>query len=309
MNNLQELNIIKILSSFVGFSEDDILNTIKLYSKRYKLYKIPKASGGYRTIHHPARPLKVLQYALISMVFSKIPINSISIAYVKGNKSPLKILCDCHSSYKYTIRLDFKDFFPSITPQDIFRILENHYILTSYDKHALTSLLFFRLLYRYILPIGSPASPIISNIVMFEFDKELSNIANSLDKESVVSRYADDVYFSTNKKNICHEFHKKIDTLCRQTESPKLTLNESKTLYMSTGTKRVVCGLIATSDFLTSIGRKRKNFVKKQLYLFNSGSLSEDEIYSLKGYLAFIRDCEPSFYNRLIIKYGSKILE
>ena len=64
---------------------------------------------------------------------------------------------------------------------------------------------------------------------------------------------------------------------------------------------------LAHSQGWATIGRQRKIEVKKSLYQMKNGQLSEDNYSKLMGTMAFIKDVEPDFYNKLVIKYNFAI--
>ncbi len=231
-------------------------------------------------------------------------------AYVPGIKSPLLKSASQHSSYNYTIRLDFFDFFPSIKCDDLKKQLEQIYLLRPQDEQLLEKILFrSRSSQHYVLPVGAPTSPVISNIVMRDLDSAFHALSKEIDVKSAITRYADDLYFSTNTKGVCADFHHAVQMLLNEFENPKLTLNERKTLFLSRGTKRVVNGLFVTPDGRVTIGREQKNKIKKLLYKISIEQITDEEFQSAKGLLAFIKDCEPEFYQRLAIKYGKSFFD
>jgi RNA-directed DNA polymerase len=302
------LNLLGQLSSFLGMPQDDIRHVASSMPKRYKIYAKPKVNGGRRIILHPCRELKALQYAVHEVLLNSFDVHPIAYAYIPGKKSPLRSSANEHASYSYTVRIDFKDFFPSIRPDDLITVIEHRYILSDVDKVLIREILFYKGKLNIngppLLPIGAPTSPVVSNIVMGELDNKLASISKEIDQDSSITRYADDLYFSTNGKGVCRKFYQEVQGVLLETESPCLSINEQKTLFLSKGTKRVVNGLYVTPEGKVSIGRDRKTMVKSIIYRHSKGLLSNEELRQAKGVLAFIQDCEPEFYNRLAQKYG-----
>ncbi|SDK91213.1 Reverse transcriptase (RNA-dependent DNA polymerase) [Maridesulfovibrio ferrireducens] len=301
-----KLNLVGKLSFFLGASEEDIKTSANSMSRKYKQYKIPKKNGGSRTILHPCRPLKALQYAIHEVLLNKLEVHPIAHAYVPNQKSPLKQSAKAHTNYKYTIRIDFENFFPSIRPEDLELQINKNFILSKTDKYLLRTVLFYQKNRgsRPILPIGAPTSPTISNIVMFNLDELLLKTSKEHDRDSALTRYADDIYFSTNIKGCCKLFYDEIFQLLKRIDSPRLKINTNKTLFLSKGTKRVVNGLFVTPNGKVSIGRKRKTQIKSLIYKHSQTALMGKELLQTRGLLAFIQDCEPEFYNTLALKYG-----
>lgn len=157
----------------------------------YHRFNIPKKSGGVREIEAPSDELKSYQLWIKESILDKIKISE----YAKGFKKACSILnnAEKHVGKELVINLDLKDFFPSIQYHQVYRI----FAYLGYTKevaHLLTQLCTNK---DNVLPQGSPASPVISNIVSLKLDKRLSGLAASY--ECNYSRYADDITFSGNK--------------------------------------------------------------------------------------------------------------
>jgi len=123
-----------------------------------------------------------------------------------------------------------------------------------------------------------------------------------------LTRYADDIVYSTNKKNACRLFYRKIKTLLGKTKSPHLIINTTKTLFLSRGTLRRVTGLTITPDGTISIGRMNKRYIRKLINDFRFKKLDAEGTKYVRGYLAYILDVEPRYYNSLAMKYGAETL-
>ena len=305
-------SIIDIIASYLGIPPNEVKQLSLNAHKTYKRYFIPKKKGGQRAIFHPSKQTKALQYAFIETVLSKLPVHQASDAYIRGVKSPLLINVTKHSSYPYSVRIDFKDFFPSIVPSDLIKIINDAGILgkiTAEDEEFISKPLFVKYPDGNIgLAVGAPSSPNISNIVMFSLDDKISTLAMSIYPESIYTRYADDIFFSSNKIGACKDFEIKIEAILKSIDSPNLKVNRKKTTFTSRGTKRVVTGLYICPDGQVSIGRRNKRYIKKLIFDSENNSISKEEKAYLSGYLSFILDVEPDFFNRLVLKYGAELV-
>lgn len=305
-----ETDLLRDIRHYTGFSETNMSSFINKAPYSYKQFYIRKRSGGNRLISQPTRETKALQYALIDLLFTKLLTHEIAFAY-KKIKSPLKKLARLHKETDYSLKVDFKNFFPSIEFDDFKNILEssNQYDLEKNDYDAIRNICFIYSKGDWILSIGAPSSPIISNLTMFELDKRLKSLAIEINKDAKITRYADDIVFSSNDKEASNKFLNGIIELLKSTESPNLKLNNDKTFYLSKANRRRITGLIITPDGKVSIGRDRKRMIKSLVNDFKYGQLEQEEIYRLQGYLNFVKDVEPEFYTRLVIKYTSEVVE
>ena len=276
----------------------------KKASYRYHRFTIPKNNGrGERTIYHPSKELKEFQYFLIDNVFSKFPTSKHVFSYKKHTS--IADLAKLHKRNNYLLRIDFEDFFPSITAFNIVKLLqvgkEKKYFdfELSIDEMILIKMLVCRF---NKLTIGAPTSPIISNVLLYDFDKKLAKFYKK--KDITYGRYADDLYFSTNVPDILSEIKDYIIRLLKK-EQLFLSINHDKTIMTSKKRKRIITGLVITSENKISIGKEKKDSVKKLIYnIINKGDYTSASYVS--GYLSYIKSVEPKFLVILKRKYGEE---
>ena len=274
----------------------------------YRRFKIAKAGGGERTIHQPSQQTACLQRALMKVVLSDLRVHDCATAYVsRPGGSPLLRNAVLHARFAYSIRIDLRNFFPSIRPQDLLERLRLHYgRLDNEDESLVKSALFVRLRGGVMgLAVGAPSSPMASNAVMYPLDSMFSAYANSIG--GVFSRYADDFVFSTNRRGACAEFLEHVSAELAATDSPRLRVNSRKTRFMSRGNRRIVTGIRITPEGRTSIGYESKRETCKRLDKFRRGLLTPEEKEHLQGYLAFLLDVERRFCRKLAEKYGPDV--
>jgi hypothetical protein len=84
---------------------------------RYKIFQIPKRRGGIRLIAQPARELKDIQRLLLERYLNVLPIHPAATAYVIGKN--ILSNAELHKDAKVLLKLDFKDFFLNIRPEDL----------------------------------------------------------------------------------------------------------------------------------------------------------------------------------------------
>ena len=113
--------IIEEIASRLALPTSFLLKVARTASHRYKEYTIPKKTGGMRTIHHPARELKLIQGWLLQHVLNKLPVHAAATAYSEG--SNIKRNAERHVANNFMLRVDFKDFFPSIKGRDVVNVL------------------------------------------------------------------------------------------------------------------------------------------------------------------------------------------
>lgn len=303
------MKIVEYLSDALSLDAVRINNYIATCPHRYKRYTIPKRnSPGQRLIAQPAKELKVLQRVVCGEFLSELPVHESCTAYRK-NRS-IRDNAIRHAKHNYLLKMDFKDFFPSIIPLDLIHHVTRHIEseLCEEDKTVLGKLFFFApdRSGRLVLSIGAPTSPFISNTIMHEFDTIISQ--KSMEKGIIYTRYADDITFSTNKKNILFEHEEAITETLNKCEYPTIRINENKTVFLSRKDNMHVTGLVLSNDGKVSIGRKKKKYIRSLIYQHINQTIGEEEKSYLVGYLSFCWSVEPEFIARLENKYGKLVI-
>lgn len=275
---------------------------------RYKVYDISKRNGkGTRTIAHPSKELKNVQRRLLEMLRELLPISRAAMAYQKG--IGIKENAKVHVQSRYLLKMDFNNFFPSITPDLLFDVLSRRNInFTNDDVRLLRGLLFWKPVRKggLVLSIGAPTSPLVSNSLLCGFDEKISE--ECVENSVFYTRYADDLTFSTNEKGGLFKFPELIQGVLNDEFLGKITINHEKTVYSSKAHNRHVTGITLTNDSLLSIGRERKRNISAAVHHYLKGSLKEEEIASLQGKVSFARHIEPDFFERLEKKYGKNAI-
>ena len=297
--------LIESLVSLSGINRHQLKYISASASRRYKDYSIKKRTGGKRKIEHPSPDLKAIQRWINKFLFFKFPIHESAMAYKKG--ASIRKNAEKHVNSNFTLRLDFNDFFPSFTASSINKYLhainvEKGIGLSSEDITFVCNIT----TRNKRLTVGAPSSPMITNVMMYDFDVMLTNMAS--DRELIYSRYADDIFISASKPNVLDGVAEKIEEIARNYLHVKLKINHEKTAYLSRRYKRSITGLVITSDRKISIGRERKQEIKSMVYKFSKEKLDTDQHDRLRGLIAFVMDVEDSFFQTLNKKYGKDVL-
>ncbi len=304
------MNILKSISLDLMIPEATLDHIIRSAPYRYKVFEIDKRDGKTkRTIAQPARELKAIQYWAMEKVLSAFPIHGAAMAYRKGRS--IATNAAKHVPTRFLLKMDFKDFFPSITGEDFeaFVAERGGVELSREDIVRLKKILFWnrRREGKLVMSIGAPSSPMLSNILLYDFDKKVQ--AFCAKKKVKYSRYADDLTFSTNRPNVLREVEVQIAEICRRMEHPQLTINTGKTVHASRAGARRVTGLVLANSGEISLGHSRKRLIRAQVHHFLAGRLSSDEAAKLRGMLAYVNSVEPAFIQQLIAHYGAAAID
>ena len=286
-----------------AFSQAELDNYAQTCPYRYKTYQIEKRSTGFRTISQPSKDLKVVQrFMLEKFLNPKLIVHDAAKAY----KTDTNILDNAkpHLKNSYILKMDFEDFFPSITAKDFVNYLISSNIAEeNYESELLAKIFFMNKNGELRLSIGSPGSPIISNALLKDFDKV---IFDQCVKEGIAyTRYSDDITLSTNHQDILFAWPEKVKAYLLTMNSPKLKLNEEKTIFSSKKFNRHVTGITITNDGKPSIGRGRKRTLRSRV--FHAANCSEKELANLRGHIAFATQVDAHFLVSLNKKYPEQM--
>jgi RNA-directed DNA polymerase len=302
--------LLERLSADLALPRQDLVYLVKSAPYRYKVYEIAKkAPGKKRTIAQPAQEVKPLQYWVMRNVLTAFPVHSAAVAYRHG-KSILDNAAP-HAGHQYLCKLDFRNFFPSIKSthfEKFMRLNALAAIWTEEEIGYLSRILFWRKKRGNVpqLSIGAPSSPLLSNILLYNFDLSLS--AHCVPRGITYTRYADDLAFSTNDSGVLRELEGQVAEICRQIRFPRLVLNETKTVHASKKGLRRITGLVLTNDGVVSIGRENKRLIRATFHRYVRGGLDEAKSAELAGMLSFIKSVEPAFLQRIAKTYGAEAL-
>lgn len=306
------MTLLDHISKSTGLNISYIERVVTKAPFSYKKYTIPKKNGGFREIFHPSKELKLIQRWLVTHIISSFPVHECVYSYKKGRG--IKAHAEIHRSNNYILRIDLKNFFPSIMAKDVKILCLKNIKNISQNLTEQDVSIFCRIVCRFnkedrglALTIGSPASPAISNAILFEFDEKIT--ALSLKHGLIYTRYADDLYFSTNEPNKLDCLYKLVEIYINEIPSPKLQINTEKTVYTSRKRRRVVTGIILTSENKLSIGREEKRRIRTQVYLYLNEKLELENLPTLRGKIAYYHSIEPSFIDSLKQKFGEENID
>ena len=282
----------------------------------YTTFRIPKASGGFRTITAPSEKLKVKQRAILNYLKNQCHIieSPWAYAYVTNTCAvdALKKHQENHS--KWFLKIDIKDFFPSCTYQVVTESLQKIYPICSWPAHEQYS--FLNMLYMYCykdeaLPQGAVTSPFLSNITMIPYDYAIFQLlkkAETFKKQKYIyTRYADDILISAKT-----EFdYQKIVNRTQEIFGNKFIIKAEKTRYGSSSGRNWNLGCMLNKDNNITIGYKQKEEWKRKMMDIiirhnNNENIPLEEKQQLMGKLAYYKMIEPDYFNYLNRHYQEK---
>ena len=291
------------------FEQTDFLADKSLF---YRQFKIPKRKGGYRTITAPNELLKSIQTLEKTFLEEGLRLLPHDACHSYTKNRGIKTNAQVHQDSRYFLNLDMKDFFPSHHESFVEKQLLNIRPLIYFPDYV--KLLVQLATYEGGLPQGTPLSPLLTNLCCTELDYQLNQRLYQyyLDRTGTkalihYTRYADDCTFSS-----VHSF-KQADILeiVHQTlmdyDYP-YRIHPEKTKFTTHKGKNRVTGLKVNATNDVTVGYEEKRRIKSDIHnLFrdlNENNYPPLEVITrLVGWLAFLKDIEPGYYQFLCNKY------
>ncbi len=272
----------------------------------YQHFTIPKKSGGTRKISSPKAKLRRAQSWLLENVLTKVPVHDAAMAF--RPKLNIAHNAQIHAGANVIVRLDFKDFFPSITFKRVKWMFQNlgfnegvstifALISTEAPRVELTldGQKHFVAVTERFLPQGACTSPAITNILCRVLDKRLEGAAQKLG--FVYTRYADDLVFSSKAEKCDARAMRDLATTIINDE--KFEINGEKTAILRTKGRQTVTGLVVNAQ--NSDGGKprvsRRDIRNFRAFLHQyelrgreamTEKIGQDALSYARGYLSFI---------------------
>ncbi len=244
--------------------------------QHYHYRWLPKRSGGLRLIEIPKERLRRIQQKILREILDRLPPHTAAHGFRRRRSCVTHAAL--HAGKHIVIRMDLKDFFPSIQMSRIQALFEK----LDYSSTVAGTLAricvnraprgVFRDLQAEVpwaarqalktphLPQGSPCSPALANLCAYRLDIRLEALARSLG--AGYSRYADDLVFSGERDfaRAAERFHIHVAAIALE---EGFRVNTRKTRVMREGTRQQVTGVVVNTH--PNIGRDDYDRLKATL--------------------------------------------
>lgn len=259
LEKLKQTTTLKDFAKLIGYQPKTlsyILYQIPEENKYFE-FSIPKKNGGERKIKSPNDKLKKLQKKVAKLLNNCLEeiLSSHKQSLSHGFRRNHSIVTNArkHKKKRHVFNIDLEKFFPSINFGRVrgFFIKNNHFILQPPVATVIAQIA----CHDNSLPQGSPCSPVISNLIGHLIDIRMVQLAKKA--KCTYSRYADDIIFSTNKK----EFPDLIATQDKESPNKWLAsdilekeigrlgfeINKSKTSLQNKTSRQTATGLVVNN--------------------------------------------------------------
>ncbi len=273
----------------LGFSARTLYGLSNSLEKHYHTVYIPKSDGSKRKLSVPDLILKSVQRSIADNILTQYPVSKYAKAYKPG--SSVQKNARPHIGKKKILKLDIDGFFDHILYSHVKDIVFNEEKYSDSVRILLTILCY----HNDSLPQGAPTSPVVTNIIMYDFDETVGAFCD--EKNIAYTRYCDDMTFSgdLNEQEIISFVKNELSKLC-------LHLKNRKTAVVPATKRQCVTGIVVNEKM--NIPKNYRKKVRQEVYYIrkfgldgclNKTGISDKEQYllSLKGKIAFVLQTIP----------------
>ena len=242
--NILLLNGRKEVAKFLGISLRKL--TAILYgterSTFYKAITLHKANGSERSIHAVKGALKNLQRVVLEKLNAHFHPTAYAHGFIKGRS--IVTNAHFHRQKRRVIKVDLKDFFPSITFPRVAGMFRAPPFSFGDEAATIFSQIVCLPGQPGSLPQGGVTSPYVANMLCRRLDKKLARLA--ADHHCHYTRYADDITLSTNdiKRFDPARLLADIDSVI---ESERFHVRPEKTRVLAPNERQIVAGVVVNS--------------------------------------------------------------
>lgn len=220
-----------------------------------------------------------------------------------------------HSASNFFFHTDINDFFNNIKRTHIHGLFIGN-ISTKHIKDFNIHLdrILDLISVEDCLPAGFPSSPLISNTLLFEFDKKLEQYTQN--NSQIYTRYSDDLFVSSQTDNL-NQLPSTISNLLTSEFLNSFTLNSDKTYFKKKGEKIKMLGMVILPDGRVTIDKKLKDFIEISLHFYinnpekhadfaKNHHLSVDQaLAKLAGQISYVNKVDHYYMDKLRCKFGN----
>ena len=320
-SGLPELMTLSDIASAMNLTTEDLVwlcyERSTTETDHYTRFEIPKRSGGSRLISSPKPKMRTAQSWINLNILEKLTPSKYCYAF----RPKISIVDNArqHLGKGVIVKLDVKDFFPSIT----FNRIRGYFEFLGYNPGVATVLGLLctdaprvRITIKgrsqivaigaRSLPQGACTSPALANLIASRLDTRLAGLINTFKGEWSYTRYADDLTFSTSDTK--PEIGQLIAAVGHIAKDENFEIKAEKTRIMRSPRRQSVTGLIVGDEV-----RIPKATIKKMRALFHnieskgkevvSEELGKDAINVAHGYWAYLHMVNPTQANKYLIKH------
>ena len=273
---------IKVLAKHLLISEDFLLSLKR--NHRYDYYHRARVTRGKKRELYDAKPkLKKVLKQIDKKILDVIPLPDQFQGGIKGKS--LRTNAERHVKKQAILKIDIKDFFPSISPDKVFKAFKK--LQWSDECAEIISILTTVREPSPHLPQGFSTSPKVAALVLIDFERRLHYLAERYNWKYTF--WVDDITISGNLPVLKFK-----NTIVKILKSEGFDVRSNK-IDTLTSNMQLIVNSVVVNQF-PNIPRKKRNEIKDELYyiqkfgprnhLSRKGiAATEESIIKLKNHL------------------------
>lgn len=293
---------------------DHLLGTFKIegsisefVKNNTQSYYLKKRNNSNRRITVPNLKLKKIQQWIVKNIMNHVLLSESAHGFVQNKSIFSNASAHIHTNENWLLRVDIKNFFPSIKQENVRMIFEE----LGYESQICIALAQLCTMDDE-LSQGFPTSPVLSNIYLKEFDNMINQFLTTFYPhfDIVYTRYADDIFISglkiDNYERVIKDIKRKIKYFLN---SQNLLINNKKT-RVQLNERKFITGLYIEGSHISISKRYIREIESDIYYCKKYGVIShlsyhnKLSIANFRGYMygrvSFIKMVSHEIYNRLL---------
>jgi hypothetical protein len=283
----------------------------------YYRFTIPKRDGSARPIWAPLPKLKAAQHWILRNIVEKLIVHGAAHGFLPGRSTLSN--ATVHRNARVVVKLDIKDFFPSVTLRRVRGIFRK----AGYREQIATLLAllcteapreivplqgkdYYVALGPRCLPQGAPTSLGLTNTLCLRLDQRLAGLAQRFGWR--YTRYADDLTLSLPAD---HQDKPKLGAVLgsvrRIVEDEGFHLHPDKTRVARSGSRQKVTGLVVNGTQTPRVPRQLKRHLRAAIHNLKIGRPLREgtTVATLTGYAAYVYMSDRQLGERFLRQLGN----
>jgi RNA-directed DNA polymerase len=295
---VQPILSLRFLQAYLGKNREQLEKFGATIDQNYQQFsqRNKKNPDRFRLITAPEPELKRLQAQLLKLL-EQIPLSDGVHGGVRG-KSP-RTNAQEHLGQRYVVNVDVRDFFPSITHKNVYRLLRRELGWGRDVARLVTRLI----TYDGEIPQGAPTSTAIANLLLAQaVDRHVAERADDLGANS--TRFVDDLAFSGDNPIPLIEIAGKSLSTRGLRIYRKTTRFQSKPKLKITPNweKQEVTGLVVNGKSGPTVSRVYRDNVRGAIHALRKEKnvvLRDKAVCSIRSRIAYVKQYNPGPAKRL----------
>lgn len=247
------------VSSHTGVSLIELHQFVRHRERYYRVFRVPKKSGGFRKIQAPSIRLKQVQRWIATTLLSESPLHNACTGYRKGHSIVTNAMP--HAGASFVFNVDIASFFPSIKEERVTALFQK----LGYSNHFARQLAALTTV-NGVLPQGAPSSPLIANLICKNLDERMQSFASQ--HGWAYTRYCDDITISGHGGFRGH--HRTVFDIIT---SEGFEVNTHKVRYAGKNQRQEVTGLVVNA--FVNVPRERRRLMRAMMHRARKQNISE----------------------------------